>query len=496
MNFNGFKEQKGYSLKDLSDKLGINDLSLAKDILKRLILAGVAKSTNEDKEDGWQDDALHGEYISGEIGQDTQFMFKYVGVIEIDGHAIKCYPKFMKKEEPKPSDLRPILQAVERYHAEHMDLDTAIEDSSLQMPNQLAKALSLLRDYLTYGLYTNQLEELTLHGQGEIDWETTINTTMPVIQNNRPYYFDYYTNDTRQDDTDYISRLHACIITECSKRLQVSELDEILQLETPTPYLGERDDFGTDEYIIQRLTKEMNVQFASRKQMLLRNLRAWIENTKLATDSSGIRMFGTNSFHTLWESMCADVFVSQYKDTLNSLDITLDNEKFNGDDTLESLIKKPMWQATKNGQPNGEAHPAKDTLRPDFISIITKNSHAHFVILDAKYYDITLNEKDVSGQPGVEDVNKQYLYHLAYSRFIKAHALTAINAFVSPTDEKKSYVAGTATMPIFAYLEKGDLTSPIKVVKLSASTVLDSYIAHTHLQLYEEVEELFPPEND
>lgn len=486
-----FIELKDYTLKELSEKLGISILSQAEDILKRLILAGIAKPITKEKKDDWQDDALHGEFISGKIEQDTLFTLKFVGVIEIDGHVIKCYPKFIKKNDLKPSDLRPILEAIERYHSEHTELDTSLEDSSLRMSNQLSMALLLLRDYLSYGLYSNQLEELTLHGQGEIDWETTINTTMPIIQNNRPYYFDYYTNDIRQDDTDYISRLHARIITECSERLKSSELDEILQLETPMPYLGERIDFGTDEYIIQRLKKEMNIQFVSHKQILLRNLLAWIENTNLATDSSGIRMFGTNSFHTLWEAMCAEVFVSQYKQKLNSLGIPL-ADKFKGDATLESLIEMPLWQAIKNGLPNGEAHKAKDTLRPDFISIVKKNSHAHFVILDAKYYDITLNEKDVKGQPGVEDINKQYLYHLAYSPFIHAHSLTAINAFVSPTDEKKSYVAGTATMPIFAYIEKDDLTTPIKVVKLSASTVLDSYIAHTHLQLWEEVEELFP----
>ena len=55
----------------------------------------------------------------------------------------------------------------------------------------------------------------------------------------------------------------------------------------------------------------------------------------------------------------------------------------------------------------------------------------------------------MSGQPGVEDVNKQYLYHLPYSRFIKAHALIAINVFVSLTVETKSYVAVTEALKHF-----------------------------------------------
>lgn len=481
----GFTEQRTYRLDEFSKGLG-NDAPKARDILKRLVLAGFAKPVKADRHEGWQDEALHGEYISGEIGRDTSFVFTYVGVIEIDGHAIKCYPKFIKK--PQISDLRSVLHAIERYNAEHTGLDMAIEgDSSTRMPNLLALALLLLRDYLTYGLYSNQREELTLHGQGEIDWETTINTTMPVIRDNRPYYFDYYTNDTRQDDTDYITRLHACIITECSNRLKASELDEILQLETPTPYQGERIDFGTNDYICQRLRNELNVQFISQKQMLLRNLLTWVENANLATDASEIQMFGTNSFHTLWEVMCADVFESQYTHKLKSLGITL-GDGFKGEDTLESLIRKPQWQARDSGKP----HDADKTLRPDYVRIIKANgnSHTHFVILDAKYYDIELDDKHVSGQPGVEDVSKQYLYHLAYNDFMQKHHMVSINAFVSPTDADTSYIVGTASMSIFANLKLPD----IQVVKLAASKVFENYNNHTHLLLTREVPELFSRE--
>ena len=165
----GFIELRSYRLGDLLRWLG-NDASKARDILKRLILAGVARQVKADTPDDWQDAALHGEYISGEIGQETRFTFTFVGVVEIDGHVLKCYPKYIKNREPEPSDLRPVLQAIERYNVEHTGLDTALEMSSQRMPNRLALALALIRDYFTYGLYTNQRDELTRHGQGEIDW--------------------------------------------------------------------------------------------------------------------------------------------------------------------------------------------------------------------------------------------------------------------------------------------------------------------------------------
>ena len=396
-----FKEQHSYRLDELSARLEC-DLHKARNILKRLILAGVAKPAKAEKQSNWRDNALHEEFLSDDIGQDTRFTFTYVGVIEIEGYAIKCYPKFIKKESPDPRDLRPILLAVERYNADlNTGLSTATDEASSRMPNKLAFAMKLVRDYFIYGLYTNQRDELTLQGQGEIDWENTINTTMPVIKNSRPYYFEYYTNDTRLDDEDYITRLHACIITECSNHLKTSELDKIFCLETPAPYQGGRSDFGTDDYICQRLRKELNVQFVSQKQKILRNLLDWVENTSLATDASEIKLFGTSSFHTLWEVMCADVFESQYHDRLDSLGITL-HEDFNVNDTLADLIAKPKWQATTGGPP----HEADMTLRPDFIRIVTHNGQRYFVILDAKYYDVVLDEARVVGQPGVEDVSK------------------------------------------------------------------------------------------
>ena len=479
---NGFIEQKPYLITDLASSLGLSAcLDDARDILDHLLLAGVAKPYQEGRPDDWIDESIHGEYLAYRKNDNQRFKFVYVGIIEINGHVIKCFPKFIK-HDPNIEDMRSVLNATERYNAEHTTLETSLANSQGRIPNQLALALTLIRDYLTYGLYSNQRDELTLHGQGDIDWEATINTTMPTFRDNRPYYFDYYTNDTVQDDTDYITRLHACIVSECSNRLHECELDEILQLETPTPYQGDRIDFGTDEYIIQRLRKEMNVQFVSRKQTILSSLLAWIEHTSLETNSSGIQMFGTNSFHTLWEAMCAEVFENQFTHKLKSLGITLANTD-NEDDTLESLIKKPQWKA----RIGGHVHNAEKTLRPDYISIVRDAVHTHFVILDAKYYNIELDDRHVCGQPGVEDVSKQYLYHLAYKDFIEEHGMTSINAFISPTDQTESSVVGTAEMPIFS-----DLKLPaIQVVKLSASKILNNYNSHTHLLLQEEVPALF-----
>lgn len=197
--------------------------------------------------------------------------------------------------------------------------------------------------------------------------------------------------------------------------------------------------------------------------------------------------------------MCATVFESQYKNTpIGSLGITLlENE--NGDNTLNNLISRPTWKFVGL---QGKIEP--ETLRPDYVRLIRANGHGHFVILDAKYYDIEIKEKQkngqscidsIQGQPGIEDVCKQYLYQLAYHDFIKNHHLIPINAFVIPSDKAESYVAGTVTMPIFDQLLDHDkqplFLNPIPIVMLSAQKVFKNYIAGTPLRIENEVPSLF-----
>lgn len=56
----------------------------------------------------------------------------------------------------------------------------------------------------------------------------SIDESFAIIEDNKPYYMELYTGKTVEDDTDYFKRLHECVITECSKQLGRSQLDELL----------------------------------------------------------------------------------------------------------------------------------------------------------------------------------------------------------------------------------------------------------------------------
>lgn len=136
---------------------------------------------------------------------------------------------------------------------------------------------------------------------------------------------------------------------------------------------------------------------------------------------------------------------------------------------LIDLIEKPLWTAT------GETAP--DTLIPDLISI----SGNQFIIFDAKYYNARLEEGCVpSGQPGIDSVTKQYLYQLAYQKFITEHRFENVrNCFLLPTEKDYIIKRGEASLSILSAIGLQD----IKVRFLPAAMVYDHYLLGKKLDI-------------
>ena len=343
----------------------------------------------------------------------------------------------------------------------------------------------LLRDYFVHGIYSNTKEFLAHRGNGEIDWDSTISETFPILNNRKPFYVDYFTREMTNDDSEYLSRLHQCLITFASRKLKEAELDELFSIETPELYEGELSDFGDPDYIEWKILQEINVQFVTRKQILLRAMYAIVHLAHCAVDDAGLSLYGTNSFNIVWEKICSEVLSNQLQIPLSMLPIAIHPEYMNVEQTLLDLIPRPQWYPVGINLP----HPTPDTLTPDLISIVIANEHPYFVIMDAKYYNIELSELHVSGQPGVGDIDKQYLYQLAYSKFIEDHELLVVNAFLCPGDISEPQVLGTVVMPIFDLLK--ERLCPITIIKLPAAEMMSCYLGKRHLQLPIMVPQMF-----
>ena len=150
------------------------------------------------------------------------------------------------------------------------------------------------------------------------------------------------------------------------------------------------------------------------------------------------------------------------------LPITL-NKEYNLQTKLINLIEKPFWSIIDKE--------AKDTLTPDLITICNNQ----FYIFDAKYYTPNFKPGELpKGQPGIESISKQYLYQLAYKKFIDAHGFEGVkNCFLLPTEEDTIIDLGEVSMKMFSNLGLEN----IKVRCIPANIAYDYYLLGKKLDI-------------
>ena len=459
------REQKRYTQKSLCDKFECSEEE-AVPIIRKLKEFGILKSVKasdlQRNMSDLQDEDI--EVTDVEVGEDEfLYVFTFVGVIVVAGRVLKCYPKYLLSKEQPKDELRQVLKVLEKYNTKEQIVRMFNDSSESSAFNLLAVLLFLLQDYYENGVYSNTEDIIESNGSGEILWDKTINETFTLLANKRPYYIDLQTKKRVTDDYDYFKRLHECVLTRASAELMDAELLDLFEI-TGVDLTDETlDDFGEDEYILYRIEKELNTQFNTRKQLLLKTIYAYIAHSGSLYDMECLSLFGTNSFNLVWEGVCADIMDNQLRVRLDALKLPKAlRPEYDGKLKLIELIEKPLWTAT--------GKTAADTLIPDLISIAGEQ----FIIFDAKYYNAQLIPGNVpKGQPGIESVTKQYLYQLAYQKFISDHGFSAVkNCFLMPTENREVEDHGEVSMEILSELGLQN----IKVRFLPADAVYDHYL--------------------
>lgn len=395
---------------------------------------------------------------------DYLYVFTFVGIITLAGRVLKCYPKYLLTNSQPKDELKQILKVLERYNSKKQIVRMFNDSSESNAFNLLAVLLFLLNDYYENEVYSNTEDILESNGSGEIFWDKTINETFALISDNRPYYIDIQTKKRITNDFDYFKRLHQCILTKVSAELKDADLLDLFDLNEVYLTDEELDDFGEKGYILYRIEKELNVQFNTRKQLVLKTLYAYIDQGGSLYDTDCLSLFGTNSFNLVWEAVCADIMDNQLDVRLDALPLPVPlNEEYDGSKHLIDLIEKPFWTITEKT--------ANDTLIPDLITI----KDGRFIIFDAKYYLPKLKKGEMpKAQPGIESVTKQFLYQLAYKDFISAHGFATVrNCFLIPTEEKDIADKGEIQMKMFSALGLQN----IKVKFLPADMAYDFYLS-------------------
>lgn len=387
-----------------------------------------------------------------------KYIFNYVGIIIIQNTIIKILPKYIKidtyklnnltieEEKELTKKLKQIIKVLEKYNNSKVPVvnmyNNNLENGSV---NLLAVMLYLLNDYYEYGIYNNQVDLIEKNGDSEILWDKTINETFAIIKNNRPIYAELFTKKKSYNEFDYFKRLHEYVLTQCSNYIKETKLDDLFDNILPINLSEETQlDFGDEDYILYRINQELNAQFNTRKQLVLKLMYSFISQNKVVVKDKCLNLYGTNSFNLVWEEVCRTILNDKLNTSLKNCIENLHsdyNEKSNK--SLKELIEKPIWNDFE----------ACETLEPDIISV----DNNCFTIYDAKYYNLKINGS-LSGQPGIESITKQYLYQLAFKDFIDKHHLMPRNVFLFPIDDDGIKKAGIVKMSMFENLGLVDIT--------------------------------------
>lgn len=474
------REQQRYTKNQLRSKFSFDESGIEK-FIKNLksygILKTVANNTEQKELTDLMDEDI--EIIDETAGNDDcLYVFTYVGVITLGNRVIKVYPKYLPANNEPNIQMKQVVKVLERYsHSEEQIINLFNGDGDNRSFNILAVILYLLNDYFEYGVYDNSQEILEINGEGDIIWGRTIDDGLAIIEDNKPYYTELITRRTVEDEQDYFKRLHESVLTECSHQLRDAGLEELFEMEPVELSEEKLDDFGDREYILERLMSELNIQFNTHKQILLKTIYSYIsQDRKMLEENDGISMFGTTAFHAVWEKACADVFGNKLGASIGQIKMSVPLASgYNKKTKLIDLIEKPKWIT------EGTVQEPKDTLIPDLITINQYDGQDWFIIFDAKYYIIQLEKgRTLRGNPGVSDVTKQYLYQLAYRNFIKDHNIAVVkNCFLMPTDGKEIIVKGTAKMEMLSALGLED----IQIRLIPADMLFSHYLGRKRIPI-------------
>ena len=194
-------------------------------------------------------------------------------------------------------------------------------------------------------------------------------------------------------------------------------------------------------------------------------MHAFIKEENSFSNENYLTLYGTSTYHVIWEEMCKKVFGDKLDKTLTELGFKDSKTK------LIDVIKKPEWIYK-----DIKTHEADGTFIPDIVTFHDNE----FIILDAKYYKLKFDEKHLSGQPGLESITKQYLYELAYRDFIEENNFKGVkNAFSLPKYNGEIENIGIAKLEILSDLGLED----IQVIMLPAKKINRFYLDNEEIAI-------------
>lgn len=383
-------------------------------------------------------------------GRSGRLHIRFVGIIVFNERTLVALPK-IRSAAPKIDTHRQVTRAIRRYakwcpnyHEPSPFLNDRPERGAI---SGLAAAEWLVDDFNANGLLRRSETSHEISGNGSTDWRRTVESMDPVVSRGRPVYLETITRRSEQDHRNFATRLHLFLLEKLSAEygpllgLEIVFLDhEPIERLQALPSMEECE---------SHLAIEQRRTYSQRGIELLAMMLATVQAIEIQT-SNGLALYGTSSFHNVWEQACRSAFSDEVSSWLPHL-------------------PKPIWTASDGSKQE------QSTFIPDLVAPI---SDRELLIGDAKYYRLSFSPT-LMGNPGVNDVAKQIWYKQHLQGVAEERGYTVVqNAFLFPFDVEEVQLLGGVELP-----EGGERVDVIALPFLKTLAVYTHDIPHSAEEL-------------
>lgn len=285
-----------------------------------------------------------------------------------------------------------IALTVDKYDSKIMDPS----NNNDQVGFPIQAYLYVIADFYNRGYYKEREVQFKTETRGKIDWNRTIKSQTPYLQNNNAFYLKFTTRKNPVNENELITLIHEYCVYE-----SFCKMGWLF-----TPMLPEKPRIKFNKKLFKNVVRDKLAHtFNDKNKTLFLNMLTIIEQLQ-NPDAPLSYEYGVDPFDHAWEVLIDEVF---------------------GIDEKEEYYPKTTWNLVGQSYDNAD-------LRPD--SILIRNGNVY--VLDAKNYKFGYT-KNATDLPKSTDINKQITYgeYIAeQEKFREKHGESFItyNAFVMPYD--------------------------------------------------------------
>jgi hypothetical protein len=286
--------------------------------------------------------------------------------------------------------------------------------------SHLMLAQLILQDYQRHGLWFDQEQQVCKAERGLIHWKRT-------VQRGGELWAGEHHDELRPVYMSPMVSKRKLLLDHPITQAQIAVLHEIALLYGPllsaspihlppmNAQLRQKSEHGG---LAKRLQRALPTVFQARPRRLADLLLRYLKIAEFKGKKEQVDVFGTTSFHTIFEYMCAQTLMNQdepqslqageviWDMSLLPVGLRKEHQEYTGSSQRIDLITEVKPVNTKVAKDNDQ-----------YIQFKLAKNNNGLLILDAKYYDIVGSLKNNNGQskriyhlPGIEDIRKQYAY--------------------------------------------------------------------------------------